>query len=276
MPSKKNRLPTDDTGTTQRVPCDTESASDPLAAIECVADLWLGASSYTLHSCMCVSSTWRAAIRLRLRRMRTASISSLNDGVVVATLTGDRVVRRLLSSLALQVSLTELSLHGLANISDAALRPLSCHRHLHSATLTYCVKLTCDVRHHLPSSLRHLDVAGCFRMYSRLHDLSHTLDIHICEDAVREVEEQALAGFRFTDPAMRAGIRLGALCTRAACTGSAPLPLALGHPCARIPDACGVVRTPELWHASSFDWHFCDTHKMCAHSLSPDLEEPYA
>ena len=56
------------------------------------------------------------------------------------------------------------------------------------------------------------------------------------------VEAEALRGFRFVDRAQRAGIRAGAAC---ACRGRG---------CARVPDVRGVVRLPELWHASSFDW----------------------
>ena len=107
------------------------------------------------------------------------------------------------------------------------------------------------MRHHLPPSARELRVAGNYLMYAQLDEFDGptlALDIHVCEPALREVATQSLAGFRFVDPAMRAGVRLGAVC---ACRRGDELAC-----CARVPDVHGELHAPEVWHASSFDWHF--------------------
>ena len=191
-----------------------------------------------------MSRSWRHAAQ-QLLAQPVLRISSLVDGVVACARTNDRVFGQLLTSSAW---LTELHLHGLTSISDNALRSLIDHP-LRVASLTYCTSLTAAMVKSLPKTVVDLRIAGCHNLYAELPRLSrlYTLDVHVCAAAEREVERQAHGGFRFVDPALRMGIRMG---VRAACTCGAEQCEA----CEPIPDVRGVVRAPEIWHASSFDW----------------------
>ena len=222
-------------------------ARDPVDAIGDVSsELWLShLETFTLHRCMAVSKAWNQCVRKRLAF--SANVSSLdNNGAHI----DDRIIRRIL----LHSPIMELHLHGLTNITDDALEPLWKQRGLRLVSLTYCTGLTTAIGRHLPPSVRELRISGCHRMYSHLTELRvPTLDIHVCEPAVKGVEHQALRGFRFVDPALRAGVRQGTACK---CPHSTTGLLAIdcASDCKRIPDISGVLRPPEIWHASSFDW----------------------
>ena len=218
--------------------------TDPLDSINCVEllDLCFGSSAYTLSKCAAVSKSWRAAVHQIRDQFRRVAISATDEPHLIRT--SDRIVERVLLTAVRE--LTELHLHGLVLLSDSALRPLQhCHS-LRLASFTYCTKLTTLVKWNLPNSTRELHIAGCARMYGDLDALSPLLlDVHVCEAGLRAVEEQAEGGFRFVDPAMRAGIRQGPACA-CKCGG-----------CVAIADRNGGrPATPQVWHASSFDW--CD------------------
>lgn len=216
---------------------------DPLSSIHCVEllDLCFGSSTYTLSKCAAVSKSWRAAVQCIRHELRRVAISAADDPWLIRT--SDRIVERVLASAIRE--LTELRLHGLVLLSDSALRPLQhCHA-LRLASFTYCTKLTTLVKYNLPSSTHELHIAGCARMYGDLDSLSPLLlDVHICEAGLHAVEEQSLSGFRFVDPALRAGIRQGPACA-CKCGG-----------CVAIADRNGQLAVQQVWHASSFDW--CD------------------
>ena len=217
--------------------------ADPIAVIGCVADLWLDVSWHTLHCCKGVSKSWHdaAAARIEAGKVR---LSAVEDRLL--TWKG-RIVRNALRA----TTLTEIRLHGFTFVTDESLYPLKTSRNLRFAALTYCTQLTVMVRHHLPNSLRELHIAGDHLIYPRLNEIDDdiVLDVHFCEQAVKVVEQQALAGFRFLDPAMRAGVRIGHGCR---CNKASPTH---GQECMRVPDIHGVLQPPEIWHASSFDWH---------------------
>ena len=221
-----------------------EIGSDPLNSIHCVEilDLCFGSSTYTLSKCAAVSKTWRQAVQHIRHELRRVAVSATDEPHLIRT--SDRIVERVLVSAIHE--LTELHLHGLVLLSDSALRPLQhCHS-LRLASFTYCTKLTTLVKYNLPSSTRELHVAGCARMYGDLDALSPLLlDVHVCEAGLLAVEEQSASGFRFIDPALRAGIRQGPAC---ACKCGS---------CVAIADRNGRPAVPpQVWHASSFDW--CD------------------
>ena len=222
-------------------------ARDPVDAIGDVSsELWLShLETFTLHRCMAVSKAWNQCVRKRLAF--SANVSSLdNNGAHI----DDRIIRRIL----LHSPIMELHLHGLTNITDDALEPLWKQRGLRLVSLTYCTGLTTAIGRHLPPSVRELRISGCHRMYSHLTELRvPTLDIHVCEPAVKGVEHQALRGFRFVDPALRAGVRQGTTCNCPHAT-TGLLAIDCASDCKRIPDISGVLRPPEIWHASSFDW----------------------
>ena len=230
----------------RRAPSWAGMDSDPLVAIDRVVDLWLEyASIFTLYQCSAVSHSWRDAARTELRAKRTLAISSKVDGNILCGRTNDRVLRSILCTAC---QLTELHLHGLSFISDDALYGLAQHP-IRIAGFTYCTSLTASVRYYLPSTVADLRIAGCHRAYPDIAHLQEldgiTLDIHVCAPAVQEVEAQARGGFRYVDPAMRLGVRQGAVCSCRSPTSKA---------CSPIPDVRGACRVPELWHASSFDW----------------------
>jgi hypothetical protein len=206
--------------------------SDPLNFIHCVEilDLCFGSSTYTLSKCAAVSKSWRAAVQCIRNELRRVAISAADDPWLIRT--SDRIVERVLASAIRE--LTELRLHGLVLLSDSALSPLlHCHS-LRLASFMYCTKLTTLVKYNLPRSTRELHIAGCARMYGDL----------VCEAGLHAVEEQSLSGFRFVDPALRAGIRQGPACA-CKCGG-----------CVAIADRNGRPAVQQVWHASSFDW--CD------------------
>lgn len=161
--------------------------------------------------------------------------------------TGDAILCRVLA-LAQCHRVTELRLHGLTHITDRGLRALVQMEQLQIAGLTHCVRLTTRVKASLPRAVKELRVQGCCRMYDHLSELSSLrLDCHVCEHGLKAVEEKALLGFRFVDPALRAGIRQGHACSHD-CV-----------PCHAIADVHGTVPLPseaEIWHASSFDWNW--------------------
>lgn len=248
---------------TQKLPgCGLPALSDrrdPVQVIGCLAELWMGHSAYTLSNCSSVSRMWNEAVRI-IRHMKqpVISISVLDQGLH-ALATTDRVVRRVLS--ASPSSLAEVHLHGLTRITDSSIRPLTERCHVRVVGLTHCTRLTAGARIHLPPSVRELRMAGCVNMYHQLEELAaaYTLDVHRCPAQLQLVDVHAASGFRFVDPALRAGIRLGPLHACDACR----LPHAAGAShehasCEQVPDLYGRTRAqPELWHASSFDWGFC-------------------
>jgi hypothetical protein len=235
---------------------------DPIPHISCVMELWMGSSAYTLSQASSVSHAWSASIRLLRSQINPTVNISVDDALHAnAPQTTDRVVHRVLTSSP--HTLAELHLHGLERISDHALCSLVERRRLRLVSLTYCTRLTTGIRRYLPPSVRELRVAGCISMYRALAELAtlYTLDVHVCPRGLQLVEEQALAGFRFVDPSMRAGIRCGPLHSCSACTSSRT-EASSGHEpstpvtlCAVVPDFYGATQ-PELWHASSFDWGF--------------------
>ena len=216
----------------------------------------MGPSAYTLSQAAAVSHAWNKAIQLLRSQINPHVNISVFDGSHAVSTT-DRVVHRVLTSSP--HTLAELHLHGLEHIYDGALRSLVERQRLRLVSLTYCTRLTTGIRRFLPKSVRELRIAGCISMYRALAELAaiYTLDVHICPRGVQLVEEQALAGFRFVDPSMRAGIRCGPLHSCLACsscteTSSGQEPANL---CAVVPDIHGDTQ-PESWHASSFDWGF--------------------
>ena len=219
---------------------DSDPRRGPLDTIQCVEllDLCFGASSFTLCQCAAVATAWRLAVRRIQRELRRVAISAADGPHMIRM--SDRIVERLLASAC---ALAELRLHGLVLLSDAALRPLRELPSLRLVSVTYCTKLTTELKWTLPVSVRELHVAGCAKMYANLDALSPLrLDVHVCEAGLRAVEEQSLAGFRFVDPALRAGIRHGPACA-CMCGG-----------CVAIADVHGVRPEPTVWHASCFDY----------------------
>jgi hypothetical protein len=225
---------------------DAASGSDPMHIIGCIACLWLPPDCFSLNQCLVVSTAWRsAALRKRGDQTVVTILSQVGTLSRIGRLTNDLVLQRALASFHMRVC--ELHLHSLSMITDAALVPLTRLLSLRTLGLTYCTGLTVACKHSLPRSVAELHVAGCRRMYPTLHKLEESgllLDIHICERALQLVETHALCGFRFVDPALRAGVRKGPRCACKMTSGE----------CSLIPDVLGDVRQPELWHASSFDW----------------------
>ena len=233
-------------------------SADPAERIPCVAQCWMAPNStYTLLSCMGVSHGWR---RLAQELQDTVTISSLVESSTVHKATSSLVLSRLLEHTS---GLLEVRLHGLYALTNAALHPLAAQPNLRIVSLTYCTNLTTEVKQHMPASLFELHVAGCHNMYEHLEEFErYELDIHVCPTALALVEEHSLKGFRFIDPAHRAGIRKGPtrLCQcQKQQQQEEHLQPSAGYRanacCPCIANRRGLFDDrPELWHASSFDW----------------------
>lgn len=229
---------------------------DPFDVVGCVCECWLP-DTYLRHLCMCVSRTWARHIRTL---DHTINVSALT--MTGSARTGDQIIRRVLSP----TNIVEVRLHWLVRITDDALSPLKTQPCLRVLAVTYCTNLTLGLKGHLPPSVQELRVAGCHQLYDQLPALEErfTLDVHTCAGGTREVEQQALRGFRFVDHALRAGIRSGPLHTCMCC--GTPAQAAQQRACATLPDARGKRHEPELWHASSFDW--------CSRDAWASVKEP--
>ena len=239
----------------------TLAAMDPALSLCCVSELWLAPDSHRhVHVCMCVSKAWQRMAQETLKHRTAVTVSSRVEPHEFCRSRFDCKLAGALHAASIgMLRIIELRLHGLCNLSDDALRPVARLSSLTTVALTHCTSLTAAISCYLPRSVAKLDLAGCHLIYGCLAALgrAYELDIHVCAPALQLVEQQSLGGFRFVDPAQRAGVRQGcSTACHAACGVCA-------RPCPAIEDVDGVVRVPaEVWHASSFDWVMTHSHVL--------------